>query len=104
MSIVLHHTIGINAEPCSSLGLRFEAGPDVHAGRIKPAEAWLLLTVYTIDEADYRLQDFLVDCLLALLGEWPCILAFLLAPRSITGIAARGVRCSGKTFQGPAPP
>ena len=43
LAVMLHHAVGIDAEPGLSLRLRLEPGPDVHAGRIEPGEERLLV-------------------------------------------------------------
>ena len=94
LPVMLHHAVGIDAEPGLALGRGLEAGPDVHAGRIEPDEERLLVPVCAVDEVERGLEEFLVDRLHALLGERPGILAFLLAPwaeaRVVTGRVGGG--------------
>ena len=60
-------------------------GPDVHAGRIEPHEERLRVADCASMNSVRGLEKLLVDRLHALLGEWPGVLAFLLAPGAETG-------------------
>jgi hypothetical protein len=91
LAVMLHHAVGIDAEPGLALGLRLEAGPDVHAGRIEPDEERLLIPVCAVDEVERGLEEFLVDRLHAFFGQRAGVLTFLLAPGSEAGIVARRV-------------
>ena len=91
LAVMLHHAVGIDAEPGLALRLRLEPRPDVHAARIEPDEERLLVPVRAVDEVDRGFEEFLVDRLHALLGERSGVLAFLLAPGAEARIVARRV-------------
>src|SRR5438874_4872611 len=77
---MLDHAVRVEAETGLSLGLRLEAGPDVHPARVEPREERLLLLVRAVDEVERRLQKLLVHRLHALFGERAGDFAVLLAP------------------------
>src|SRR5262245_39887753 len=77
--IVLHHTIGIEADPRLASGFSLEMGPDMHSGCITPDEEWLLLLRRFLDKFLGSVVDFLVDGLHPFAVEWPGVLNFLLS-------------------------
>jgi hypothetical protein len=99
LPVVLHHAVGIDAEPGLALGRGLETGPDVHAGRIEPDEERLAVADGAIDEVGRGLQKLLVDRLHALLGERAGVLAFLLAPGAEARIIAGRVGCGRDAFE-----
>ena len=64
--IVLHHAVGIEAQPRLSLRLLLQVGEDVHAGRVPPAEERLAVRVGLLDELQARVEELLVHRLHAL--------------------------------------
>src|SRR5215467_4717695 len=100
--VMLHHAVGIDAKPGFVPRLGLEPCPDVHAGRTEPDEERLAVLHCTVNELRRGLQELLIDCLHTLLGEWPGILASLLAPGAKTGIIARRVGRGRNTFENAA--
>ena len=43
--VVLHHAVGIDAQPCLALGLLLQVRPDVHPGGVPPDEERLAVRV-----------------------------------------------------------
>src|SRR6516165_5663757 len=91
LPVMLHHPVRIDAEPGLSLRRWLEMGPNVHAGRIEPDEERLAVADGAVDEFHRGLQELLVDCLHAFLGERASVVAFLLAPGAEAWIVARRV-------------
>src|SRR5262249_7158270 len=80
LSVVLHHPVGIEAQPGLALRLRLQPRPDVHAARIEPDEERLAIAIRALDEVDRSFEKFAIDRFHPLLGQRAGVLAFLLAP------------------------
>src|SRR3974390_655136 len=99
---MLHHAVGINAEPSLSPGFRLKVGPDVHAGRVEPDEERFFVPDRAVDEVARGADELGVNGFHALFGERSGVLAFLLAPGSEARVIARRVCGGGHAFEHPA--
>ncbi len=79
--VVLHHAIGIDAQPGLALRLLLQVREDVHAGRVPPDEERLAVRVGLLDELQARREELLVHRLHALPGQRTGVLDLLRAVR-----------------------
>src|SRR5258708_4173125 len=97
-SVMLRHAIGIEAEACYALRLRFQMRIDVHPSRVEPDEERLLRIMRAVDEIERGAEELFVHRLHALLRQWVRVLAFLLAPRPKARVVAGSLRVGGDAF------
>jgi hypothetical protein len=50
LPVMFDHTVRVEAKTGLALRFRFEPGPDVHAGRIKPSQERFLVPIWSINE------------------------------------------------------
>ncbi len=93
VAIVLHHAVGIDAQTGLALRLLLQVRPDVHPGRVPPAEEWLAVAVGLLDELEARVEELLVDRLHPLGRQRTGVLDLLRAVRIGPGMqdAARTI-------------
>src|SRR5450756_730966 len=96
---MLDHAVRIQTDAGPSVGLLFQASPDMHAGRIEPYEERLLVVHSLVDELVGSAVDFLVYRWHARLGQRSSILDPLFADLPPPRLVSRIILIRGPTVQ-----